>query len=189
MSTTIPRPHPLRRAAGSASHRVEQIVGGPARARVVALLACVLALESADLATVGAAGPQLEHAFHISFSGLGLLAAISTFVGALTTIPIGALTDRVRRVGLLAVAVTLWALAMIASAAAQDYEWMLISRIALGAVTAAAGPAVAALTGDFFPASERGKIYGYILTGELLGAGIGFVISGSLAGAIGWRSR
>jgi MFS family permease len=187
MNSTVTHAHSGRRVAGVVAHRVERVVGGPARAKVVILLASVLGLESADLATVGAAGPQLEHAFHISFAGLGLLAAISTFVGAITTVPIGALTDRVRRVSLLTVAVSLWALAMIASAAAQTYGWLLISRIGLGAVTAAAGPAVAALTGDFFPAGERGKIYGYVLTGELLGAGVGFVISGTIAGAIGWR--
>jgi MFS family permease len=55
-------------------------------------------------------------------------------------------------------------------------------------VTATAGPAIASLTGDYFPAAERGKIYGYILSGELLGAGVGFVISGSLASAVSWRA-
>src|SRR5438270_759289 len=67
---------------------------GDKRARVVVLFACVLALESADLATVGAAAPELEGAFHISNTQLGLLAAISTMVGAIVTVPIGALTDR-----------------------------------------------------------------------------------------------
>jgi predicted MFS family arabinose efflux permease len=154
---------------------------------IVALLACVLALESADLATVGAAGPELEGAFHISNAQLGLLAAISTMIGALATVPMGALTDRMRRVTLLTIAVSLWGAAMVVSAAAQDYTWLLLSRLGLGAVTAAAGPTIASLTGDFFPAAERGKIYGYILSGELVGAGIGFVVSGSLAGALSWR--
>jgi predicted MFS family arabinose efflux permease len=163
-------------------------LGDPGRTRVVVLLACVLALESADLATVGAAAPQLQAAFHISNAQLGLLAAISTFVGAVATVPIGALTDRVRRVSLLAVAVSLWAVAMGACAVAQTYVWLLLARLALGAVTATAGPAIASLTGDFFPAAERGKIYGYILSGELVGAGIGFVVSGSVAAAVSWRA-
>jgi predicted MFS family arabinose efflux permease len=167
--------------------RFERMVGGPGRTMVVVLFACVLALESADLAAVGAAGPQLKSSLHISNTQLGLLAAISTFVGALATVPVGALTDRVRRVSLLAAAVGLWGLAMVLSAASQGYGWLLLSRLALGAVTAAAGPAVASLTGDFFPASERAKIYGYILCGELVGAGFGFVVSGSVAGALSWR--
>lgn len=166
---------------------VTRAVGGPARLRVVVVFACVLGLESADLATVGAAAPELEAAFHISNAQLGLLAAISTIVGALATLPVGALADRVRRVNLLAGAVGLWALAMAACAASPSYTWMLASRLGLGAVTAAAGPTIASLTGDWFAPRERGKIYGYVLSGELLGAGVGFVISGSLAGALSWR--
>jgi MFS family permease len=167
---------------------LKRLLGDRDRTRVVALLACVLGLESADLSTIGATAPQLETAFHISNTQLGLLAAISTFVGALATVPMGALTDRVRRVNLLAISVSLWAVAMVACALAQSYGWLLLARLGLGAVTATAGPAIASLTGDFFPPAERGKIYGYILSGELLGAGIGFVISGSVAGAVSWRA-
>ncbi|HET6868191.1 MAG TPA: MFS transporter [Solirubrobacteraceae bacterium] len=167
---------------------LKRLLGDPARNRVIVLLACVLGLESADLSTIGATAPQLQTAFHISNTQLGLLAAISTFVGALFTVPMGALTDRVRRVSLLAISVSLWAVAMVACALAQTYGWLLMARLGLGAVTATAGPAIASLTGDFFPAAERGKIYGYILSGELLGAGVGFVVSGSVASAVSWRA-
>jgi MFS family permease len=187
MSSNVSAAHLPRRAADSVRQRLERAVGGPARTRVVVLFAAVLALESADLAAVGAAGPQLQGALRISNTQLGLLAAISTFVGALVTVPFGALADRMRRVTLLAGAIALWGVAMAAGAGAQDYGWLLLSRLGLGAVTAAAGPAVASLTGDFFAAAERAKVYGYILSGELLGAGFGFVVSGSIAGALSWR--
>jgi MFS family permease len=167
---------------------LKRLLGDAARTRVIVLLACVLGLESADLSTIGATAPQLQTAFHISNTQLGLLAAISTFVGAVFTVPMGALTDRVRRVDLLAISVSLWAVAMVACALAQTYGWLLLARLGLGAVTATAGPAIASLTGDFFPAAERGKIYGYILSGELLGAGVGFVVSGSIASAVSWRA-
>ena len=52
---------------------------------------------------------------------------------------------------------------------------------------AAAGPIVASLVGDYFPGGERGKIYSFILTGELAGAGIGFAITGDIA-ALSWRA-
>jgi MFS family permease len=57
----------------------------------------------------------------------------------------------------------------------------------LGIVTAAAGPAVASLVGDYFPSAERGRIYSFILSGELLGAGVGFVITGDIA-SLSWRA-
>jgi MFS family permease len=64
---------------------------------------------------------------------------------------------------------------------------LLIVRLALGALTATTGPTVASLTGDLFPAGERSRIYGFILTGELLGAGAGLLLAGSVAAASNWR--
>ena len=54
-------------------------------------------------------------------------------------------------------------------------------------MTAAAGPLVASLVGDYFPAAERGRIYGFILAGELLGAGFGFAVTGDIA-TLSWRA-
>lgn len=109
------------------------------------------------------------------------------FVGAAVTLPAGALADHVSRVRLLAGAVALWAVAMAAGAVAPTYDWLLFSRLGLGAVTAAAGPAIASLTGDFFPATDRARMYGYIITGELLGSGVGFALAGGVASVGSWR--
>lgn len=86
-------------------HRVEErlreAVGGPARLRVIVLLACVLALDSADKATVGATALQLERDLHIGNTAIGLLVTVSTAIGAVATLPAGALTDRANRTKLL----------------------------------------------------------------------------------------
>lgn len=170
------------------TRRFERAVGGPARLRVIVLLASVLGLSSADTATVGAVAAPLEAGLHIGNTQLGLLVTVSTAIGAIATLPVGVAVDRVRRVRLLTLAIVIWCAAMLVSALAVSYLMLLLTRIALGAVIAAAGPAVASLTGDFFAASERGRIYGYILTGELAGAGIGLLISGDIAGVLSWRA-
>jgi sugar phosphate permease len=54
-------------------------------------------------------------------------------------------------------------------------------------VTATAGPAIASLTGDYFPARERGRVYAYILGGEIAGTAAGFIVSGTVASVISWR--
>ncbi|MGH9067406.1 MAG: hypothetical protein ACRD0J_07955, partial [Acidimicrobiales bacterium] len=56
--------------------------------------------------------------------------------------------------------------AELAGAVAQSYLWLLVSRLALGAVVAMAGPAVASLIGDYFRVSERGRIYGRQMFGQ-----------------------
>jgi MFS family permease len=79
-----------------------------------------------------------------------------------------------------------WALAMALSAAAPNFLFLLGARLLLGLTAAVAGPAVASLLGDFFPEPERGRIFGYVLAGELVGTGFGFVVAGDLA-KVGWR--
>ena len=152
-------------------------VGGPARARVIALFGAVLALNGADTATVGAVAPQLEHALHIGNTKIGLLSSVALLVGAVFTIPVGLLVDRIKRMPILSLSIVLWSVASLLSAFAGSYSGLLLTRLALGAVTATAGPAIASLTGDYFPARERGRVYAYILGGEIAGTAVGFIVS------------
>ena len=168
--------------------QVVELVGGPARARVIMLFGCVLALSSAQIATVGAVAPQLEHALHIGNTKIGLLNSVALLVGAAAVIPVGLLVDRVQRIPVLAASILLWSLATIWGALAPTYSNLLLSRAALGIVAASAGPAIASLTGDYFPSRERGRVYGYILSGEIAGTAFGFVVSGTAASAISWRA-
>ncbi len=119
-------------------------VGGPARARVIVMFAAVLALNGADTATIGAVAPQLERSLHIGDAKIGLLSSVSLLIGAVCTIPVGLLVDRTKRMPLLAISIILWSLATLFSAFAGSYSGLLLTRLALGAVAATAGPAVAA---------------------------------------------
>jgi predicted MFS family arabinose efflux permease len=182
--------HPVastRRWARGGVDRLADEIGGPARLQVIAILAAVLALNGADLGTVSATADDLKRAFGINNTDIGLLVTASTLIGAIFTIPVGALTDRVRRTRLLALSIAMWAVATFFSGAAESYVWLIMSRIGLGAVTATAGPTIASLTGDFFPAKARARMYGFILAGELLGTGFGFVGSGYLSAILSWR--
>jgi sugar phosphate permease len=167
--------------------RAVKQVGGPARARVIFSFGAVLALSSADGATVGAVAPQLEHALHIGNAEIGLLSSVSLLVGAVFVIPVGLLVDRTKRMPLLAASIVLWSIASAASGFAGSYGTLLLTRLALGAVNATAGPAIASLTGDYFPGRERGRIYAYILGGEVAGTAAGFIVSGTVASVISWR--
>src|SRR5206468_9956992 len=106
---------------------------------------------------------------------------------AAASLPFGVLADRVRRVPMLAGAIVLWGGAMLWTASAPTFGRLLLARVLLGGVTAAAGPIVASLVGDWFAPSERGRIYGYIISGELVGAAIGFSVTGGIA-ALSWRA-
>jgi predicted MFS family arabinose efflux permease len=183
--------HRIRHHAGQAfraTHRqLERRLGGRQRTQVILILACVLALSSADSATVGAAAAPLRTSLHIDNTDIGLLVTVSSLVAAAASIPFGVVADRWRRTWVLGTAIVAWGAAMLWSATAGTFGGLLLSRLVLGGVTAAAGPVLASLVGDYFEGSERGRIYSYILTGELAGAGIGFAITGDIA-AISWRA-
>ena len=177
----------IRGAATDAKRTIEEWGGGPARLQVIFVLACILALDTGDKATISAVAGSLESVFHVGNTAIGLLISAVSFVGAVFTLPIGSLVDRMRRKTVLLWAIALWSAAMAVSGLATSFLFMLLTRLALGAVTATASPSVASLTGDFFPARDRARVYGMILAGELVGTGIRFFIGGELSAWIDWR--
>src|ERR1700730_15636786 len=88
-------------------------LGGAGRARVILLLASVLALASADAATVGASAIQLRHDLSINNTDVGLLVTVTWVVAAAASLPFGVLADRVTRTRMLGAAIVLWGAAMI----------------------------------------------------------------------------
>jgi MFS family permease len=179
--------HRATHLAHATGRQIEQTLGGRERARVIVALASVLALSSADAATVGAAAGPLRAALHISNTDIGLLVTVSSLVAAVASLPFGVMADRWSRTRILGIAVGTWGVAMLWSATSSSFGHLLLTRTVLGVVTAAAGPLVASLVGDYFEGAERGRIYSYILTGELVGAGLGFAVTGDIA-ALSWRA-
>src|SRR5215467_4256878 len=174
-------------AAGASARRLTVALGGEERTKVIIVLAAILGLSGADAATVGASASELRSGLHITNTDIGLLVAVSSLVGAFASLPFGVLADRVTRTRVLGVTIVTWGAAMLWSATASNYTELLWTRLFLGAVTASAGPMVASLVGDWFGSWERGSIYGVILAGEYVGAGIGFAVTGNVS-TLSWRA-
>lgn len=158
------------------------------RSQLVALLAAAQALDSLDRGSLGAMAPSLEAGLEFSNTQLGLLLAIVSVTSAIATMGAGILVDSRRRTRLLAWSLILWAAAMGAGALAPTYAFLLVSRIALGVVIASVGPASASLVGDLYRGDERGRIIGWIRTGEYLGVGLAFLIVSAVGWALSWRA-
>ena len=162
-------------------------LGGPARRHVVVLLAAVLGLQSADSGAIGSLAAPIESAFHVGNVGIGLIATTSTLVGCLTTLPFGVVVDRWNRTRLLQIVAVVWGLSTVVSGASTSFTMLLAVRVFQGGLTAVAGPALASLAGDLFPGEERGRLWSYVLVGELAGAGFGILVTGILSGLADWR--
>lgn len=155
---------------------------------VVFALACVLALDAVDRTALGALAPALKSEFSIGNGEIGLLASAFSIVGGLATVPMGILTDRTRRITLIVVSIVIWTAAMGVAAAATTFAVLFAARIALGIVTAAGGPPVTSIVGDAFAPDIRGRVLGWVKSGELIGAGTGFLVTGVLLSFFSWRS-
>jgi len=156
------------------------------RAAVVAL-AAVLALDGADRTALGALAPALKAEFGVGNAAIGLLASAFAIVGALAIVPIGILTDRARRITILVVCIGVWCVAMGVAAAAMSFAVLFAARITLGVLSAAGGPPVTSVVGDLFPADVRGRVLGWVKSGELIGAGVGFLVAGVVVWLTSWR--
>jgi MFS family permease len=167
--------------------RLDAVSGGRTGTRAIVIFALVLGLSTADTSTVGASATQLRDAFGIGNTEIGLLVTLTAIVGAFASLPFGVLADRVRRTWTLSAVVATWGVVMLGNAAVTDYRQLLLARVALGLVTAAAGPLIASLVGDSFAPARRGRVYGFVLTGELVGVGFGFAVTGDVA-TLSWRA-
>jgi MFS family permease len=186
--------HTVQQLGGGARRRVRATrhwalaaLGGPGQARVVLILAAIIGLSEAATSTISATASNLERAFHIGNAEFGVVVSVAGLAAALCVLPFGVLADRYWRTRLLAISVALWAVAIVVAGAATSYLWLMLATVGLGIVTGAAIPSVASLTGDYFPAADRGRLYGLILGGQVVGAGLGLVISGDISAIASWR--
>jgi len=145
------------------------------------LLLLALAVDYAENTLIGALGPTLEHTFHFGNTALGVLAAASSIVTAIATLPLGVLTDRVKRTLLLAGSLVVWAIAVGVAGASLSFAMFFAARLGLGAVDAVMGPATPSLTGDLVLGRQRARALGFIDSGQLVGTGVGLWL-----GALGY---
>ena len=159
----------------------------PDRARVIFILAAVLGIASANLAALGALAHALEGALRISDARFGLVGTVASLSGAVLTLVAGVWVDRRNRVHLLAIFAAVWAGGMAASGLISGYLELLMAQVFVGASGISVGAVVASLTGDYFPPSQRGRIFGLIVGGELVGAGLGMLVASLVGNLLGWR--
>ena len=165
----------------------QSVLRDPAHRSAVVALAAILALDGADRTALGALAPALKAEFGVGNAAIGLLASAFAIVGALAIVPIGILTDRARRITILVVCVLVWCAAMGVAAAAMSFAVLFAARVTLGVLTAAGGPPITSIVGDMFPADVRGRVLGWVKSGELIGAGAGFLVAGLVVAVASWR--
>jgi MFS family permease len=99
---------------------------------------------------------------------------------ALSSLFMGSLVDRRRRLSVLAWAIFLWSAATIASMAASTFWMLAAARICVAIGEAAVLPCAYSLLADRFPPRQLGRAYSTLIMGANFGTGIALVFGSSL---------
>jgi MFS family permease len=129
--------------------------------------------------------------FFIPRSGYGALWTLFTLGYMLFAGPIGNLADRGHRPRLLAICITVWSVATMASGlagAVRSPMLLYISRFLIGVGEAGCLIIGPALISDLFAAHERGRKLSIFYLGLPLGGTAAFIFAGLLLQPVGWQS-
>ena len=131
--------------------------------------------------------PLLKGEWALTDSQLGLLSGIVALMVGLLTFPLSLLADRFGRVRSLALMATLWSLATLGCALAENYQQMFVARFLVGVGEAAYGSVGIAVVVSVFPRSMRATLSGAFISGGMFGSVLGMATGGLLAEWLGWR--
>jgi MFS family permease len=141
-----------------------------------------------DRQILGAVGEAVRKEWALSDGALGALGTAFTLLYALVGVPLGRLTDRIGRKGILSAGVVVWSLMTVASGIAQNFRQLFVVRLLVGVGEASCAPAATSLIGDLVPAERRAKALSVFMLGLPVGIALSFAVSGTIARSYGWRA-
>jgi MFS transporter, putative metabolite:H+ symporter len=179
------------RATDDTVARLERLPFGRVHFRIASLLGVGTFFDAFDSLAIAAVLTVVINTFHVGFGNAGLLisaAYVGQFIGA---IALGVLAERHgRRLGFV-VSLAVFGLLSLASAAAWNFESLLVLRLLQGIGLGAEVPIAGALFNEFVRGRSRGRavmIYESIFSwGILLAPLIGILFFQVFGQALGWR--
>jgi multidrug resistance protein len=122
--------------------------------------------------------PDLSRRLGASPTMIGFLFAAFGVTVLLTSVPMGAVSDRIGRRGPLVAGAVVLAASTVLFAFAASLPWLFAARLVQGAADAVTWVVGFALIADLYQAEERGRVMGLVMSGTT----VGFMIGPSLGG-------
>jgi MFS family permease len=130
----------------------------------------------------------LKHELGLTDRGIGLITGLGYAIAfACAVVPLGMLADRVNRVRLLSILLTIWSSLTALGGLAQGFRSLFAARVGVGAAEAGLQPTAMSLIADLFPPRLRSTATAIFIMGGPLGYGVAFVVCSRIAAAYGWR--
>jgi MFS family permease len=160
----------------------------PYRAYIMAVLMVIYGLNLADRGLVALLQEKFKPEFHLSDFELGLLGGPAfALCNALAGLPIGRLSERFNRIGVLAICTALWSVMTACCGLAVSFPMLLLARFGVGIGEAGCLPPTQSVISDYFPANKRASAISLHLTAIPIGTIAASAIGAVVADLYGWR--
>jgi MFS family permease len=152
------------------------------------VLGLVIMVDQIDQNIVRGVVDQLKEQFGVGDAAIGVLLSAFVLVNGLVTVPAGYLADRWNRTRTIGHTVIGWSLVTMVTAAANTFATLVGLRALLGFGQAVTEPSASSLLSDYYPTSQRGKVFSNQQVMVFIGIGLGIAIGGTVGEAWGWRA-
>jgi len=154
---------------------------------VLGLLTGLNLLNYLDRFVLSAVLPRIERDLHLDHGVAGLLGTIFLLGYFLTSPIFGALADRGKRTGLIAVGIVVWSLATIASGFATGVVSLALARIFVGVGEASYATISPTIIDDLAPVESKSRWLAIFYAAAPIGSALGYVTGGLVEKSMGWR--
>ncbi len=156
---------------------------------VVIILAVTLCFNYLDRQILSILQVPIKSEFRLSDTQLGILTGISfALLYSILGIPIARLADRINRVKIIAISLTLWSAMTALCGIAASFWQLALFRIGVGIGEAGGLAPSHSIISDYFNKTERSRGLAVFHLGSILGSALGIILGGFIAQHYGWRT-
>jgi MFS family permease len=167
-------------ATGSATHF--------RRGWIYVLTLALVTINYMDRSALGVVAQAVRGEFSLSPVQMGYLFSSFLWTYVICLLPIGIMLDRFSARNINSAGITLWSLAMAATATVSSFGTLLFTRLVMGAGEATSIPSCGRIVREWMPAGERGVANVVWSAGSFLGPALGAVVVAAITSNWGWRA-
>jgi len=155
---------------------------------VLAMLTIVYALNFIDRTILGIIGQPMKESLGITDNQLGLLGGLAfALLYTILGVPIARIAERVSRVNVMAICITIWSAFTGLCGVAPNFPTMLAMRVGVGIGEAGCSPPAHSLISDYYEPQRRASALSVYAFGIPVGAMLGAIFGGLIAQYLNWR--
>jgi MFS family permease len=175
--------------ADLAAHERKPLFSEGYKRAVLTTLTLVYTLNFIDRTIVSIIGQPMKESLGITDNQLGLLGGLAfALLYTILGVPIARLAERVSRVNIIAICITLWSGFTALCGVAPNFTVMLAMRVGVGIGEAGCSPPAHSLISDYYEPKRRASALSVYAFGIPLGGMLGAIFGGVIAQYLSWRA-